>query len=114
MIYYTSNEFYCTECGNKGYSIMNNGSLIKKGHLKELFCVTCGRETNHIEVNEGSNYTRKDFKKEFELGRFINGKRIPVSDLMNCPKADCRYNKGYRCWNANHSYNCSYQPYEVD
>jgi hypothetical protein len=47
---------------------------------------------------------------EFELGRFVDGKKMPVKDLMSCSKNDCKYNRHGHCWNSNYSYDCPYRP----
>ena len=110
---YRCNEFYCTKCGQKGISIFRDcGRLRKAGHLKKLFCIECQEETNHAEVDLAGPYDRKEFQMEFELGRFVNGKRIPIADLMHCSEYKCEYNKKGRCWNANHSYDCQHEPEE--
>lgn len=106
----TISRFFCTECGNEGISIMRKeGSQREAGHLKKLFCICCGHETNHSEVQAHGSYTPDSFREEFELGRFIDGQRIPVADLLSCSKTDCCYNRDGKCWNSNHSYKCKYR-----
>ena len=47
---YTSNDFYCMKCGNKGIPISRPKSLKReKMHRKKLYCCTCREEVNHIE-----------------------------------------------------------------
>ncbi len=71
-------EFYCTRCSNKGIPIpRRKGAEREPGHLKKLFCLTCGMETNHAECIPNSRYTHEDFLIEYENGNFDeNGLRI--------------------------------------
>ena len=101
------NEFYCTECGQKGIPIPRcKGNLRNSGHLKKIFCIHCGKETNHVEIC--GSYCEDDFRKEFEKGRFIDGLRVPLSECQIC-NVDCPYRVLDRCWNANHSFKCEYR-----
>lgn len=106
---HTISEFYCVICGKKGIPIMRRpGHQREPGHLKKLFCLYCGKQTNHAEIRPFGSYNKEDFIEEFELGRFVDGKKIPVSELMPCKHhTDCKYNKDGKCWNANNSYKCS-------
>ncbi len=74
----TDNEFYCTICGNNGISIPRiRGKEREAGHLKKLFCLTCQRETNHVECRPWDAYTKEDFWTEFYNGNFDkDGNRI--------------------------------------
>ncbi len=106
----TSN-FYCTKCGKLGIPIMRLGNKYREGgHLKKLYCLYCKEETNHCEIRPVGQYTYEDFKEEFDLGRFVDGQRIPVADLLQCSKTDCHYNISGRCWNSNHSFKCKHRP----
>ena len=82
----TISDFYCTKCGRKGIPIARKqGQQREPGHLKKLYCLACGEETNHAEVRGvGSAYTKEDFMLEFALGRFVDGKKIPIAELMSC------------------------------
>ena len=101
-------DFYCTCCGKRGIPIARKkGQRREAGHLKKLFCLYCQKEANHVEIRPFGSYGYEEFKEEFELGRFYEGKRIAVADLMTCTKEDCKYNKGGRCWNSNYSYDCN-------
>lgn len=103
----TISDMYCVECANKGISIPRiSGQYRGPAHLKRLFCIHCGKETNHMEIRPFGSYILEDFEEEFELGRFVNGERIPVSELESCKKVDCKYNKSGKCWNANKSFLC--------
>ncbi len=103
-------DFYCTICGKRGIPIIRKpGKQKEAGHLKKLFCLYCQEETNHAEIRANSSYTLDDFKEEFELGRFVDGHKIPVSELMICSNTDCKYNKGKRCWNSNYSHDCGHR-----
>ena len=104
-------DFYCTECGSKGIPIMRKpGQNREAGHLKRLFCLKCKTETNHVEIRPYGTYQYSSFLEEFNLGRFFEGKRIPVSKLDGCGDRECPYNKHGHCWNSNHSYSCDKRP----
>ncbi|AXF52447.1 MAG: ribosome associated inhibitor A [Caudoviricetes sp.] len=100
-------DMYCTNCGNKGLSVprMKN-SYRESGHLKKIFCCECKKETNHVECKGFGKYTYENFKEEFELGRFVNGERLPIADLEDCRDRECYYNKHGKCWNSNYSFMC--------
>ena len=111
----TVSEFWCTRCGNQGLPIMRRaGQQREAGHLKRLWCPYCNIETNHAEIQNFGSYTKQDFKQEFELGRFINGKRIPISELLDCDNQECKYNVNGKCWNANYSFNCKHRVEEEE
>lgn len=100
-------DMYCTECGNRGLSIPRiAGQYREPGHLKKLFCICCNKTTNHAEVRPFGAYNLEDFREEFELGRFVNGERIPVSKLKSCKAPNCPYNKNGKCWNSNGNFIC--------
>lgn len=108
-------DFYCTECGNKGIPIpRKRGQERGSGHLKNMFCLKCQKETNHCEIvgEEGNSYSHEDFVKEFNLGRFVDGNRIAIKDLVKCTKYHCAYNESGHCWNANNHYKCPHKPKE--
>lgn len=106
-------DFYCTKCGNKGIMVARPHNRYREGgHLKKLYCLTCKEETNHCEIRPFGQYTLADFREEFELGRFVDGNRIPTNELLKCSKSECKYNKNGRCWNSNHSFDCEYRPKE--
>lgn len=67
----TTSDFYCVYCGNKGIPVIRqNGSQREKGHLKRLFCLTCQRETNHVEIRPFGKYNLEDFYLEYDNGNF--------------------------------------------
>lgn len=106
----TKSEFYCTECGKRGIPIARRiGQQREPGHLKKLFCLTCQKETNHAEIRPFGAYDYEDFKEEFELGRFVNGQRVSVAELMSCTKTNCKYNKDGKCWNSKKDYDCGHR-----
>ena len=64
-------EFYCTQCGKCGIPVPRKlGYLRESGHLKMLYCIFCGKVTNHAECISGSAYSAKNFMKEFQSGNF--------------------------------------------
>lgn len=106
-------DFYCTKCGNKNLITISrkNGQAREPGHLKKLYCFNCKEEVNHAEVRPMiMTYTYEDFKREFESGRFVNGKRVEINDLKYCSNTSCKFNKNGKCWNANNSANCKHKP----
>lgn len=106
----TISDFYCVECGTKGIPIpRRNGSQREPGHLKNLFCFNCKKETNHAEVRPFGTYTLDSFREEFEAGRFVNGKKFPIAELLSCDREECEYNINGRCWNSNNSANCAHK-----
>ena len=106
----TKSDFYCVECGKRGIPIARRiGQQREAGHLKNLFCLYCGKQTNHAEIKPFGSYRYEDFLEEFELGRFVNGKKFPIADLTSCTKQDCKYNKSGKCWNSKRDYNCGHR-----
>lgn len=106
-------DFYCTKCGSKNMLTVSRkqGQAREPGHLKKLFCFKCNEEVNHAEVRPFiMTYTEDDFKEEFELGRFIEGKRCPINELYECSNTNCPFNKNGKCWNANNSAQCKHKP----
>lgn len=74
----TMSEFYCTLCGRRGLPVWRrNGRAREAGHLKKLFCLYCGKPTNHAEIKQFTKYDFEQFKEEFEYGNFDEqGNRI--------------------------------------
>lgn len=71
MIFLNNSEFYCTECGAKGLPIpRKNQKRRGAGHEKHLWCVHCKKITKHIETVEWTSYSRDDFKRDFEQGKW--------------------------------------------
>ena len=99
---YEFNEFYCTQCGEQGIPIIRRaGAAREAGHLKKLFCLNCGYETNHVECKPNTKYQVSDFEIEFKYGNFTsdgqrkypynklkemikNGKIQPKEIVVNC------------------------------
>ena len=106
-------DFYCTKCGQKNLLTVTrkHGQAREPGHLKKLYCFHCKDELNHAEVRENNlNYTYENFKQEYETGRFIDGNRVPITELIECSCLTCPYNINGRCWNANNSFQCRCKP----
>ena len=77
-------EFYCVKCRNKGIPIpRRKGAEREPGHLKKLFCLTCQKETNHVECREWDGYTHDDFLLEFEHHNFTEDglRKMPYGEL---------------------------------
>lgn len=105
-----TSEFYCTKCGRRGIPIARKkGQQREPGHLKRLFCLYCQEEVNHAEIRPYGSYNYEDFKEEYELGRYFEGNKIHVMNLMSCSKSDCEYNRHGKCWNSNYSFECPYR-----
>ena len=103
----SKSEFYCTYCAHRGIPIARRVNQQREpGHLKKLFCLHCQKETNHAEIRPFGKYTLEDFLEEYELGRFIDGKRVAVADLTSCKHTNCAFNKHGKCWNADKTYEC--------
>ena len=102
----TISDFYCVRCGRKGLSLPRKvGQQRPAGHLKSMYCPTCQKVVNHVEVRPFGTYTVEDFKLEFELGRFLDsGLRVEVKDLEPCKCTKCRCNINGKCWNSNGNY----------
>jgi len=64
-------RFFCTSCGNEGIPISRKRGK-KRGykHLKKLYCIFCGTETNHCEISPSGIYQYEDFIKDFSLNKF--------------------------------------------
>jgi len=98
---FSISDMYCVECGQKNIPIPRKvGKERERGHLKKLYCVHCNKETNHCEIKSSGKYTLADFKEEFELGRFVDGNRVPLNKCLPCGNVFCKYNKDGRCWNC--------------
>ena len=64
-------ELYCCKCGTKGIPIARKkGRERGAGHLKKLYCLKCGEETNHAECKEFTHYSKADFEFERQYGNF--------------------------------------------
>ena len=71
-------EFYCTQCGERGIPVYRKyGQFRKVGHLKKLYCLPCGKETNHAECISASKYDSNMFFEEYKSGNFDSeGNRV--------------------------------------
>ena len=106
----TQSRFFCTECGNEGIPIQRvKGQRRASGHLKKLYCIYCKKETNHFEVRDIDIEGYEEFKKEFNLGRFVNGNRVEIKDLTSCSNTSCPFNVDGECWNSNYSNDCGHR-----
>ena len=64
-------KFYCCRCGNCGIPIVRRkGKEREAGHLKKIWCMNCGMETNHAECCPGTKYTYDEFLLEFQYNNF--------------------------------------------
>ena len=71
-------EFYCCICGERGIPIpRRKGAEREAGHLKKIFCLHCGQETNHAECIPNTKYDKTDFWTEYYNNNFDkDGNRI--------------------------------------
>lgn len=68
---FSVSEFYCVQCGNKGMPIPRTEAKKREfGHMKKLYCLHCKEEVNHIEIVQFGTYTKEQFKKDYEAGKF--------------------------------------------
>ena len=111
----TQSRFFCTRCGQEGIPIYRKkGQQRGGGHLKKLYCLSCGEEVNHAEICEVGEYNIDIFKQEYDLGRFVNGNRVAIKDLLDCSCSNCPFNVNGKCWNSNWSNDCGHRIKEVD
>lgn len=70
---FTISKFYCTKCGREGIPIPRKTARKREeGHLKNLYCIYCKEETNHIEIRQDeANYSYEQFMEDFHNGRFV-------------------------------------------
>ncbi len=108
-------RFFCTKCGREGIPVQRKkGQERESGHLKKLYCLYCGEEVNHAEIREIGKYNEEDFKQEYNLGRFVDGNKIAIKDLLGCSHNNCPFNIDGRCWNSNWSNDCGHRIKESD
>lgn len=111
MAKYMASHFYCTQCGKEGIPVQRKkGQERESGHLKRLYCIYCKEEVNHVEIKDNDTYTYDDFLEEFNLGRFKDGNRDTLNDLIVCSNEKCKFNRDGRCWNSNYSFDCPHRP----
>jgi hypothetical protein len=111
----TPSRFFCTQCGREGIPVQRKkGQEREGGHLKKLYCMYCKQEVNHAEIREIGGYDIEDFKQEYNLGRFVDGNRIAIKDLLDCSCSSCPFNVNGKCWNSNWSNDCGHRVKEVD
>jgi formate dehydrogenase maturation protein FdhE len=64
---YAEHSFYCINCGNKGIPLMRKQGFKHQGmHRKQLYCVHCKCEVNHVECKTFDEV--EEFRENF-----ING-----------------------------------------
>ena len=73
-------KLLCVHCGTSAlpmYIPRDTKHLREYGHLKKCYCLLCGRETNHAEINECGGYSSREFRLEWAYGNFNEkGQRI--------------------------------------
>ena len=64
-------DFYCTQCGQKNFGVWRKRSSAREpGHLKKLYCLSCNKEVNCVEIKPNGKYRLEDFILEYEYGNF--------------------------------------------
>lgn len=75
-------DFFCTQCGNKGISLpRKKGHQHKSGHKKNLYCIHCRQEVNHIECKTQADVIQ--FKEDFQKGVYADESKKSVSSVRN-------------------------------
>ena len=70
-------DFYCINCGKKGIPVWRKrGHLREPGHRKALYCTTCGRVVNHIEIRTMEEAEK--FRKEYAEGKYAEEARESI------------------------------------
>ncbi len=78
---FTISEFYCIKCGNKGMPIArSNGNQREGGHMKKLYCITCKRQVNHVEIKPFSEYDYDRFISDYNDGKFKEFEELPQNN----------------------------------
>lgn len=69
---FSISKMYCVNCHREGISIpRRNGKYREAGHLKNLYCVYCKENHNHVEIKPiSSDYNYEDFLLEIEYHNF--------------------------------------------
>ncbi len=70
--YFTVSDFYCVRCGNKGIPVARKMSRQREeGHLKNMYCMHCKENLNHIEIRPFDyDYTVEDLKEDIINGEY--------------------------------------------
>ena len=69
MAKYEAHDFYCMKCGRKGLPVHRKcGQFREPMHRKNLYCVFCREEVNHIEVRNQEE--KEEFMEAFNNGEF--------------------------------------------
>lgn len=86
-------EFYCTQCGERGIPVYRKyGQFRKVGHLKKLYCLSCGKETNHAECISASKYDSNMFFEEYKSGKsdyYLRKDKRITNEQKNTQSAGC-------------------------
>lgn len=87
-------DFYCTQCSHKGIPLIRaSGKEREPGHLKKLFCLTCQKEVNMVEIKPRGKYTLDDFLIEFNNHNFDQegNRKEPWEQFVRKVKIDETY-----------------------
>jgi predicted RNA-binding Zn-ribbon protein involved in translation (DUF1610 family) len=70
----TASSFICLECGKMGIPIHRKRSR-EKGHVKDLYCVHCGKVTHQMELrNNTSDMYEYNEDPELYIETYTKGK----------------------------------------
>lgn len=62
-------DFYCLNCGRRNLPLARSRSLQHKGgHRKNLYCIYCKKEVNHIEIR--TQQEKDEFLENFNKGLY--------------------------------------------
>lgn len=93
----TLSDMYCTQCGRKNIPVRRNaGKEREAGHLKNMYCIYCNKETNMVEIRDfGRGYTIIDFELEYTYHNFNeDGSRVmPYKEFLQKIKKEGVFDK---------------------
>lgn len=69
---FSASDMYCCKCGRKGLNVYRKNSQNREpGHLKNLYCIYCNCNWNHVEIRPFcSDYNYEDFQLEMQYKNF--------------------------------------------
>ena len=75
---YETHDFFCCNCGRLGLPIARPAARKReRGHLKNLYCVYCKQEYNHVEIT--SDQEKQEFLENYTKGVYEDAKNyIPT------------------------------------
>lgn len=91
-------KFLCVNCSYNALPMFVSRDLKEQreaGHLKKMFCLSCGKEINHAEVTESGPYTVTEFHLEWAEGNFNEkgNRKKPWKQFINELKQKGNYKR---------------------